>query len=82
MKCAGAKFVPQLLLPEQKERRAAVANEFVQTATNEAEFLKVITGGEWWVYGCDLETKTQSSQWKSTPGFPHLKKVWQSGSKI
>ena len=34
----------------------------------------------WWVYGCDLGTKAQLSQWKS-PGSPRLK-VWQSGSKI
>ena len=30
-----AKFVPWLLLPEQKEHRAAVANDFIQTPTNE-----------------------------------------------
>ena len=40
-----AKFVPWLLLPEQKEHRAAVANDLIQTATNEPDFLKkVITG--------------------------------------
>ena len=27
MKCVVAEFVPQLLLPEQKEHRAAVAND-------------------------------------------------------
>ena len=30
-----AKFIPQLLLPGQKEHRAAVANDLIQTATNE-----------------------------------------------
>ena len=38
-KRAVAKFVLQVLLPEQKEHRAAVANDLIQTATNETEFL-------------------------------------------
>jgi hypothetical protein len=32
----------------------------------------VITGDESWVYGCDPETKQQSSQWKN-PGSPRPK---------
>ena len=44
MKHVLAKFVPQLLLPEQKEHRAAVANDLIQTTTKEPDFLeKVIT---------------------------------------
>ena len=64
MKYIIAKFVPWLLLPEQKEHHAAVANALIQTATNEPDFLKkAMTGDKWWVYGYDLETKVQSSQW-------------------
>ena len=37
-----AKFVPWILLPEQKEHRAAVANGLIQTATNEPDFLKKV----------------------------------------
>ena len=78
MQCVVAKFFPRLLLPEQKEHHAAVANDLIQTITNEPDFLKnVTTRDESWVYGCDLEMKVQSSQWEST-GSPHLKKVWQS----
>ena len=63
MKCVVAKFVPQPLLPEQKEHCAAVANDLIQTFTNEPDFLKkIITGDESWVYGYDPETKAQSSQ--------------------
>ena len=41
-----AKFV--LWLPEQKEHCAAVANDLIQTATNEPDFLEnVITRDEW-----------------------------------
>ena len=82
MKLVMAKFIPWLLLPEQKENGAEVANDLIQTAINESDFLKkVITRDESWVYSCDLETKAQSSQWKS-PDSPHLKKVRQSHSKI
>ena len=82
IKCVMAKFTPRLLLPEQKEHRAAVANDLIQTATNAPDFLKkVITEDESWVYSYDLETKAQLSQWK-LPGCPHPKKVLQSHSKI
>ena len=41
-----AKFIPLLLLPEQKEHGAAVANDVIQTTNNEPDFLKkVITEG-------------------------------------
>ena len=50
MKCIVAKFLLQPLLPEQKEHCAAGANDFIQTATDEPDFLKkVITIDEWWV---------------------------------
>ena len=51
MKRAVEKFVLQLLLLEQKEHRAAFANELIQIATIEPDFLKVITGDESWVLG-------------------------------
>ena len=34
MKDVLAKFIPQLLLPEQKEHHAAAANSLIQIATN------------------------------------------------
>ena len=49
MKHIVAKIIPQLLRPEQKEHHAAVANDLIQTATNEPDFLKVITEDELWV---------------------------------
>ena len=39
--CHG-KMLPQLLLQEQKEHHAAVANGLIQTATNEPDFLKKV----------------------------------------
>ena len=70
------------LLPEQTEHWAAVANDLIQTAINEPDFLKMIkTGEELWVYGCHPEKKAQLSHWKS-PGSPRLKKAQQGCRKI
>ena len=63
MKGVVARFFLWLLLPEQKEHCAAVANDLIQTATNEPHFLKkVITGNELQAYGYDPETR---------PGHPN-----------
>ena len=37
MKRVVAKFIPWLLLPEQKEHCTAVANDWIQTTTNELD---------------------------------------------
>ena len=75
-------FVLWLLLPEQKEHRAAVANGLVQTATNEPDVLKKLrTQDELCVYSYDPETKAQASQWRS-PGSSCPKKGRQSHSKM
>ena len=82
MKHGMAKFVLWLLLPEQKEHCAAVANNLIQTATNEPDFLKKVrTGGESWVYSYDLEGKAPWSQRKLL-GSLCPQKVKQSCSKI
>ena len=82
MKHVMAKLIPWLLLPEQKEHRAAVANDLMQTTTHEPDLLKkVITRNESWVYGYDLEAKAQSPQ-RKLPSSPHLKKARQSPSKV
>ena len=46
MKCVVAKFVPWLLLPEQKEHHVAVADDLIETSTNEPGFLKKVTTGD------------------------------------
>ena len=82
MKHVMAKLVPWLLLPEQNENRATVANDLIQTTADEPDFLKnVKTRDEGWVYGYDPEVKAQSSQWK-LPGSPCLNKVQQSSNEI
>jgi len=66
----AAKFVPRLLRDEQKQNRVTVSQELLDRSNTDENFLKnVITGDETWVYGYDVETKVQSSQWvgKSSP---------------
>ena len=47
MKHVMTKFILRLLLPQQVEHRAAVADDLIQTATSELDFLwKVKTLGE------------------------------------
>ena len=66
MKRAAAKIVPKLLNLEQKQRRMDMAQEMLTTFNDDPDVLKkFITGDESWVYGCDIETKAQSSQWKA-----------------
>jgi histone-lysine N-methyltransferase SETMAR len=60
----AAKFVPCLLTDEQKEQRVTISQELLDQANSDENFLKnIVMGDETWVYGYDVETKAQSSQW-------------------
>ncbi|PSN38318.1 hypothetical protein C0J52_23219 [Blattella germanica] len=73
----SAKFVPKLLTMEQKQWCANNAQDMMDTANSDPNFLKtVITGDETSVYGYDPETKMQSSQWQhSTSPRPKTSKT-------
>ena len=61
----STKFVPKLLMMEQKQLRLEVAQDMLVSANSNPEFLNIVTtGDESWVYGYDPEAKAQSSQWK------------------
>lgn len=82
MKRVAAKFVPKLLNFEQKQQRMEVAQESLNEVNVDSDLLKrVITGDETWVYGYDVETKAQSSQWRH-PGSPRPKKARQVRSNV
>ena len=82
MKRVAAKFVPKLLNFEQKQRRISIAQELLNDVNDDPGLLKrVITGDETWVYGYDVETKVQSSQWKR-PDEPRPKKARQVRSNM
>jgi len=73
--CVSAKFIPCLLTDNQKENHAEISQELLANANDNENFLKnIITGDEMWVYGYDVETKMQSSQWMEK-GFPRPKSM-------
>ncbi|UYV78256.1 hypothetical protein LAZ67_16000691 [Cordylochernes scorpioides] len=82
MRRVAAKFVPKLLNCDQKQHRMNIANEMLDSVRDDPNLLqRVITGDEAWVYGYDVETKAQSSQWK-LPNEPRPKKARQVGSNV
>ena len=67
----SAKFVLRLLTDDQKENRVEISQGLLANANGNENFFKnIITGDETWVYGYDVETEMQSSQWsgKGSPG--------------
>ena len=64
IKRAAANIIPKLLNFKQKQRHMDFTQE-VLTMFNDNPYLlkKVIPGDVSWVYGFDIETKAQSSQW-------------------
>ncbi|UYV77797.1 hypothetical protein LAZ67_15002329 [Cordylochernes scorpioides] len=74
MRRVAAKFVPKLPNCDQKQHRMNIANEMLDSVRDDPNLLqRAITGDEAWVYGYDVETKAQSSQWK-LPHEPRPKK--------
>jgi len=60
----SAKLVPRMLTDDQKDNRVKISQELLANANGNENFLKnITTGDETWVYGYDVETKMQSSQW-------------------
>ncbi|UYV73503.1 hypothetical protein LAZ67_10003842 [Cordylochernes scorpioides] len=82
MRRVAAKFVPKLLNCDQKQHRMNIANEMLDSVRDDPNLLqRVITGDEAWVYGYDVETKAQSSQWK-LQHEPRPKKARQVRSNV
>ncbi|KAG5342640.1 SETMR methyltransferase, partial [Acromyrmex charruanus] len=82
MRRVVAKFVPKLPNFDQKQHRINIAKELLDSVRDDPNVLqRVITGDESWVYGYDVETKAQSSQWK-LPHEPRSKKVRQVRSNV
>jgi histone-lysine N-methyltransferase SETMAR len=79
---AVVKFVPKLLSQEQQQLRLEVARDMLACANGDPEFLKTVnTCDVTWVYGYDLETKVQSSQWKHSSS-PRPKIAQRVRSKV
>jgi hypothetical protein len=77
-----AKSVPKLLLQEKQQLCLEIAQDVLECANGDPEFLKtVITGDETWMSGYGLETKVQSSQSKHSSS-PRHKKAQRVRSKV
>ena len=77
MKCLCVKFVLRLLTDDLHEQHQTIAGDLLECSCEDVQFLKnIMTGDESCVYGCDPETKQQSSQWKG-PLSPQPKKGHQ-----
>ncbi|UYV64612.1 hypothetical protein LAZ67_3001311 [Cordylochernes scorpioides] len=74
MRRVAAKFVPKLLNCDQKQHRMNIANEMLDSVRDDPNLLQR-------VYGYDVETKAQSSQWK-LPHEPRPKKARQVRSNV
>jgi hypothetical protein len=66
MQQVATKCVPCLLTVEQKQKCLKLSQELFDSANNDKNCVKnIITGDETWVYGYDVKSKAQSSQWVS-----------------
>ena len=78
----SAQFVPKVLTANQKDARVSVAQDLLEYAKNDENFIEsIITGDESWVYGYDPETKAQPSVCK-TPNSPRPKRAKQNRRKV
>ena len=80
----AAVSVSCLLSEDKKYNHVDVRKELVDRANADEIFLKnIVTGDETWVYGYDIKTKAQSSQWVSKMS-PRHKEAWQvqSNAKV
>ena len=71
----SARWVPQLLTPNQKEQRADCCKELIKLESKDTRFFdRIVTMDEIWVHHFDPEMKLSSMQWK-TPSSPTPKKA-------
>ena len=71
-----------MLTEDQKANRVNVSQELLDHVSVVENFLKtIVTGDETWVYGYDVETKAQLSQWVGQ-GSPRPKKARMSQSNM
>jgi len=82
MRGISAKFVLHLLADDQKENCVEISQELLASANGNENILKnIITGDETWVYGYDVKTKMQLSQWMGK-GSPRPKGTDESEIKV
>jgi hypothetical protein len=81
MRHIAAKFVPQLLTNDQKQRHINTCPELQEKANEDPTFTsisRIITSDKSWICPYDPKTKKQSPQWNSTQS-PREKRCGRSG---
>ena len=74
--------MPHVLTEDQKANRVNISQELLDRVSVDENFFKtIVTGDETWVYGYDVETKAQSSQWVGQES-PRPKKARMSRSNM
>jgi len=81
MRRVSTKFVLRFLPDDHEDNRVEIRQELLATVNGNETFLKIITGDETWVYGYDVETKMQLSQWMGK-GLPRPQEARISRLKI
>jgi transposase len=82
MQRVAAKLVPCVLTDDHKAKHVNISQELLYRVSVDENFLKnIVTGDETWVYGYDVKTKSQSSQWLGQVS-PRRKKARMSRSNM
>lgn len=76
-----AKIVPQILTSDQKMKRIECCNQWKDFSQTSGFVERIITGDESWFYQYDIESKSQSMEWKAK-GETRPKKCRKIQSKI
>jgi hypothetical protein len=77
-----ARFVPHLLMPDQKHKCTASSVEFVEMTDDDRNVLKrIVMADESWCFMYDPETNCQSATWLS-PKKPKAQKVRMQKSQL
>jgi len=61
VRSVAAKFVPRLLIDDQKEKNSAVSQELRHRANKEENFVNnIVTGNETWINDMDMTLKRKT----------------------
>jgi hypothetical protein len=82
MRKVFSKMDPKNLTQELKDNQKNICSDIMKRITEQLDALEnVITCDETWIFQYNLETKRQSSHWK-TPTSPRMKKARMSKSNV
>lgn len=67
----------------QIESKKLITTELFKRSTNKKDFLStIVTEGEVWIFACESETKSQSSEWYTTSRRPKESRIDKSQLEV